>query len=172
AGIVARNSLRFQGQQEDEETGLHYNRHRYYDPVSGRFVSKDPIGLAGGINFFQYAENPTGWIDPLGLARCPTSRAARREAMRQAGIPTSQQPISQSRNASGLEYRYEVPQAGGGKIQATVQQQTMDVSHQDDPHWEAGKVKIDPISGETRMNDYGRPKIANPKGKAYYGDCP
>ncbi|WP_409071636.1 hypothetical protein [Burkholderia stagnalis] len=92
--------------------------------------------------------------------------------MRQAGIPTSQQPISQSRNASGLEYRYEIAQAGGGKIQVTVQQQTMDVSHQDDPHWEAGKVKIDPISGETRMNDYGRPKIANPKGKAYYGDCP
>lgn len=65
-----------------------------------------------------------------------------------------------------------MPQAGGGTIQATVQQQTMDVSHSEDPHWEAGKVKVDPISGETRMNDYGRPKIANPKGKAYYGDCP
>nr|WP_244131742.1 RHS repeat-associated core domain-containing protein [Burkholderia multivorans] len=74
AGIVARNSLRFQGQQEDEETGLHYNRHRYYDPSSGRFVSKDPIGLDGGINVYQYADNPTGWIDPLGLAKrcgCP-----------------------------------------------------------------------------------------------------
>nr|WP_244143596.1 RHS repeat-associated core domain-containing protein [Burkholderia multivorans] len=71
---MARNSLRFQGQQEDEETGLHYNRHRYYDPSSGRFVSKDPIGLDGGINVYQYADNPTGWIDPLGLAKrcgCP-----------------------------------------------------------------------------------------------------
>nr|WP_235986635.1 RHS repeat-associated core domain-containing protein [Burkholderia contaminans] len=37
-------------------------------PGSGRFVSKDPIGLAGGINAYQYARNPIGWIDPLGLA--------------------------------------------------------------------------------------------------------
>ncbi|WP_315855625.1 RHS repeat-associated core domain-containing protein [Burkholderia contaminans] len=71
AGIVARNSLRFQGQQADEESGLAYNRYRYYDPNSGRFVSKDPIGLAGGINVYQYAPNPVSWIDPLGLARCP-----------------------------------------------------------------------------------------------------
>ncbi|MBN3794159.1 RHS repeat-associated core domain-containing protein [Burkholderia sp. Ac-20392] len=69
AGIVARNSLRFQGQQVDEESGLAYNRHRYYDPSSGRFISKDPIGLAGGINVYQYAPNPTLWIDPLGLSR-------------------------------------------------------------------------------------------------------
>nr|WP_239483173.1 hypothetical protein [Burkholderia sp. MS455] len=67
-------------------------------------MSKDPIGLAGGINVYQYAPNSTGWIDPLGLKCRPdvSSRAARREAMRQAGIPTSQQPIAQSRNASGI----------------------------------------------------------------------
>nr|WP_244136487.1 RHS repeat-associated core domain-containing protein [Burkholderia sp. BCC0405] len=41
------NPIRFQGQYHDDETGLHYNRYRYYDPNSGRFVSKDPIGLAG-----------------------------------------------------------------------------------------------------------------------------
>ncbi|WP_230953246.1 RHS repeat-associated core domain-containing protein [Burkholderia stagnalis] len=69
AGIVPRNPLRFQGQQVDEETGLHYNRHRYYDPRTGRFVSSDPIGLDGGVNAHQYAPNPVGWIDPLGLVR-------------------------------------------------------------------------------------------------------
>ncbi len=63
------NAIRFQGQYHDEETGLHYNRYRYYDPGSGRFVSKDPIGLAGGLNVYQYAPNPIEWIDPLGLAR-------------------------------------------------------------------------------------------------------
>ncbi|CAB3774180.1 sugar-binding protein [Burkholderia paludis] len=68
AGIVPRSSLRFQGQQVDEDTGLHYNRHRYYDPSSGRFVSKDPIGLAGGLNGYQYAPNPVSWVDPLGLS--------------------------------------------------------------------------------------------------------
>ncbi|MEN8513847.1 RHS repeat-associated core domain-containing protein [Burkholderia sp. RS02] len=67
AGIT--NPLRFAGQYFDSETGLHYNRHRYYDPSSGRFVSKDPIGLAGGINVYQYAPNPVGWIDPLGLSK-------------------------------------------------------------------------------------------------------
>ncbi|WP_305888020.1 RHS repeat-associated core domain-containing protein, partial [Burkholderia ubonensis] len=72
AGITPRNLLRFQGQQVDEETGLHYNRYRYYDPASGRFVSKDPIGLDGGINVYQYAPNPVQWVDPLGLSkRCP-----------------------------------------------------------------------------------------------------
>ncbi|HDR9839443.1 TPA: HNH endonuclease, partial [Burkholderia multivorans] len=54
--------------------GLHYNRHRYYDPNSGRFVSKDPVGLVGGINVYQYAPNAVAWVDPLGLRKrigCP-----------------------------------------------------------------------------------------------------
>jgi RHS repeat-associated protein len=66
AGI--RNPIRFQGQYFDDETGLHYNRHRYYDPFSTRFTSKDPIGLLGGFNTYIYAPNPVQWIDPLGLA--------------------------------------------------------------------------------------------------------
>jgi len=61
--------LRFQGQYFDEETGLHYNRFRYYDPDCGRFISQDPIGLYGGNNLYQYAPNPVDWIDPEGLAK-------------------------------------------------------------------------------------------------------
>ncbi len=61
------NNIRFQGQYFDEESGLHYNRHRYYDPGLGQFTTQDPIGLLGGINSYQYAPNPTGWIDPFGL---------------------------------------------------------------------------------------------------------
>ena len=59
--------LRFQGQYFDAETGLHYNTFRYYDPGVGRFTTQDPIGLLGGDNLYQYAVNPTGWVDPLGL---------------------------------------------------------------------------------------------------------
>ncbi|MCG8292169.1 RHS domain-containing protein [Pseudomonas entomophila] len=64
------NPLRFQGQYYDEETGLHYNRHRYYNPQTGRYLTPDPIGLAGGVNGYLYGVNPTGWVDPLGLAAC------------------------------------------------------------------------------------------------------
>ena len=69
-----RNPLRFQGQYHDDESGLHYNRYRYYDPDTGRFISRDPIGLLGGMNVHAYAPNPVEWVDPLGLAKrvgCP-----------------------------------------------------------------------------------------------------
>ena len=73
--------LRFQGQYFDAETGLHYNRHRYYAPDTGRFTTVDPIGLAGGLNNYQYVPNPTGWVDPLGLASvlgdCPGSATSK-----------------------------------------------------------------------------------------------
>ncbi|CAA0181308.1 RHS repeat protein [Acinetobacter baumannii] len=62
------NNLRFQGQYYDLETELHYNRYRYYEPHSARYVSKDPIGLSGGINTSAYVSDPTQWIDPRGLA--------------------------------------------------------------------------------------------------------
>ncbi|MGY2366556.1 RHS repeat-associated core domain-containing protein, partial [Pseudomonas azotoformans] len=72
------NPLRFQGQYFDHESGLHYNRHRYYNPDIGRYLTPDPVKLAGGINTYQYVPNPTGWIDPLGLAcvsgNCPQQR--------------------------------------------------------------------------------------------------
>ena len=141
------NPIMFQGQYHDHETGLHYNRYRYYDPRVGRFVSKDPISYAGGLNLYAYAPNPLGLQNetlPLGSEKNPfvTSRTARRETMWKARIPTSQQPISPSKNNSGWEYRYETPQPGGGKGLASVQQQTMDVSYPDQPHWEAGKWSL------------------------------
>jgi len=60
--------IRFQGQWFDDESGLHYNRFRHYDPDTGRFISPDPIGLAGGLNLHQLTTNPSSSIDPLGLA--------------------------------------------------------------------------------------------------------
>lgn len=60
--------IKFQGQCLDTETGLHYNRFRYYDSDVGMFISRDPIGLLGGSNVFQYAPNPVMWIDPWGLS--------------------------------------------------------------------------------------------------------
>jgi len=60
--------IRMQGQQLDLETGLFYNRYRYYAPQMGRYVTQDPIGLAGGIDTYAYANgSPTTRTDPLGL---------------------------------------------------------------------------------------------------------
>ncbi len=69
--------LRFVGQVEDTETGFYYNYHRYYNPKIGRFIQHlvkvagytqpDPIGLAGGINPYVYADNnPIMKVDPSG----------------------------------------------------------------------------------------------------------
>ncbi|HCO2379834.1 TPA: RHS repeat protein [Escherichia coli] len=59
---------RLPGQQYDEESGLYYNRNRYYDPLQGRYITQDPIGLRGAWNLYQYPLNPTTKIDPLGLS--------------------------------------------------------------------------------------------------------
>ncbi|EOP0698361.1 type VI secretion system tip protein TssI/VgrG, partial [Escherichia coli] len=58
---------RLPGQQHDEESGLYYNRNRYYDPLQGRYITQDPIGLAGGWNLYNYPLNPIIRMDPLGL---------------------------------------------------------------------------------------------------------
>jgi RHS repeat-associated protein len=61
-------NVRFPGQYFDIETGLQYNYFRYYDPISGRFITSDPIGLDGGINLFAYVKNnPNKYFDPYGL---------------------------------------------------------------------------------------------------------
>ena len=63
-------NLRLPGQIEDPETGLHYNFRRYYDPSTGRYLTQDPIGLAGGDNQYRYGEaDPANVSDPTG--ECP-----------------------------------------------------------------------------------------------------
>ncbi|AWL77801.1 RHS repeat domain-containing protein [Capnocytophaga canimorsus] len=55
------------GQYEDVETGLYYNRFRYYDCNTGTYISQDPIGLAGGLAFYAYVHDVNGWVDVFGL---------------------------------------------------------------------------------------------------------
>ncbi|NEN76064.1 RHS repeat-associated core domain-containing protein [Pelistega sp. NLN82] len=63
-----------------------YNRFRYYDPESGSYISSDPIGLSGGERPFGYFDNPIGWVDPFGLAKCPSKYSHLTREQRQARI--------------------------------------------------------------------------------------
>ena len=59
--------FRYQGQYEDEDTGLYYNRFRYYSPDMGMYISSDPIGLAGGLVLYSYVHDPNFLVDKFGL---------------------------------------------------------------------------------------------------------
>jgi RHS repeat-associated protein len=63
------NRFLFQGREYSWKTGLYYFRARWYDPVTGRWLSNDPIGISGGLNQYVFCnDDPVNWIDPLGLS--------------------------------------------------------------------------------------------------------
>ncbi|HCT7201880.1 TPA: RHS repeat-associated core domain-containing protein [Escherichia coli] len=66
--------LLYAGQWQDAESGLCYNRFRYYEPETGMYLVSDPLGLLGGEQTYRYVPNPSGYVDPLGLATCPILR--------------------------------------------------------------------------------------------------
>ncbi|WP_375199425.1 RHS repeat-associated core domain-containing protein [Bacillus sp. RS11] len=67
--------FRYQGQYEDIEIGLYYNRFRYYSPIEGMYTQLDPLGLEGGNpTIYGYVSDPNIWIDPFGLITWNTAR--------------------------------------------------------------------------------------------------
>ena len=78
------NPFQYTAREFDTETGLYYYRARYYDPQIGRFISEDPPGFKGGINFYAYVQNsPTRLSDPLGL--CPPKNEVPQDPCKYAG---------------------------------------------------------------------------------------
>jgi RHS repeat-associated protein len=67
--------FRYQGQYEDAETGLYYNRFRYYSPEEGVYLSQDPIGILGGITPYSYVKDTNSLLDVYGLSVCKMSAA-------------------------------------------------------------------------------------------------
>ena len=63
--------FRYQGQYEDSETELYYNRFRYYSPDEGMYISQDPIRLLGGNNLYGYVSDTNYWVDTFGLDKIP-----------------------------------------------------------------------------------------------------
>jgi hypothetical protein len=97
------------------------------------------------------------------ITTLPSSRGARRSVMRKEGIPTSQQPKSQSKNASGRNFEYEIPKKGGGTETKGVQEKTLDRGHEGSPHWEAGSFKKN-----KQTDNHGTKRLDNNKSKQEY----
>jgi RHS repeat-associated protein len=74
-GAEVECNLRFPGHYHDAETGLHYNRFRYYSPELGRYLQSDPIGIAGGVNLYAYPASPLVHVDVRGLSHCGKKHA-------------------------------------------------------------------------------------------------
>ena len=116
-GLKANIPFRFQGQYYDEESGLHYNRFRYYDPEIARFVSQDPIGFAGSDNFYEYAPNPIRWVDPYGLAPCKKKVANPRINMEHI----FQGEINRKGQATGFHHEGSIGHSGKARIIQIIQ---------------------------------------------------
>jgi RHS repeat-associated protein len=121
------NPLRFPGQYHDPETGLHYNRFRYYAPKEGRFIQPDPLGLDGGENAASYAPHPALWTDPLGLKKRKPKGRTHIAYVGMKNTPAGPKPYSGYASAPGdvsaesvLKRRYS-----GNKMNQFVQKPTV-----------------------------------------------
>jgi RHS repeat-associated protein len=116
------NRYLFQGREYSWDTGLYYFRARWYDPVTGRWLSPDPIGISGGMNQYAFCGNsPVNFVDPLGLAAgnpYGTADAAAIAALSDA-IPLS---VAAHREYSGLVYKMPNGHCGRANppFQATI----------------------------------------------------
>ena len=117
--FIEQQNLRFQGQYLDRETGLHYNTFRFYDPDVGRFTTPDPIGLAGGINFYQYAPNPVGWVDPLGFTCTKAFNKRSNIAIRWVGKLSGKTPQQVETMLLGKGYTKSITNLTTNKTQHT-----------------------------------------------------
>ena len=114
--------LAFAGQYRDSESGLCYNRFRYYDPDGGCYISPDPIGVLGGESNYGYVHNPVGWVDPFGLAGCSSKGFNKRDRItsRWTDRLTGKKPADVHDYLTSKGWSRTYPQAGKpGAIQHT-----------------------------------------------------
>ena len=179
-GDEVRCPIRFPGQWHDEESGLHYNRFRYYDPETGHFLCRDPVGLAGGLNEYLYTRNPINWIDPWGLTdecngdsdgdkKKPDESAwdvanipeSLREKMRKKGLPGGGEvPFipKPKTNKKGDQILDNQPIPAGpkkGDRGPIDSQDRVWRRHKDEKHGDHWDVQIDGGSDQLNINDDG-----------------
>ena len=103
AGALVEYNLRWPGHYFDPDTGLHYNRFRYYEPRLGRYLESDPLGCAGSVNLYAYTKNPLVGVDVLGLHDEEAHPAAER------GRPTHERPPMPAKAAKAAKRQATVP---------------------------------------------------------------
>lgn len=131
-------NLRFQGQYLDNETGLHYNTFRHYDPEVGRYVSQDPIGLDGGLNLSRYGQNPIGWIEPWGWECWSTARKNYWKAEAKAPSRTYS-PANLVRMAEGKAPKMTVEVISRKTDKISIKEYTLELHHNDIPQRVGGE---------------------------------
>jgi RHS repeat-associated protein len=146
-------AIRFQGQYHDNETNLHYNFKRYYDPECGTYISQDPIRLRGGENLYQYAPNPISWIDPYGLANCPRDNNGRFRSSQDIAEEMTNLPLLANRNPG--EIRQILRRRG--YVQGTGSA-TSEVWLKNLPDGQTAAVRIDRPQGQPGMASH-RPHV-------------
>jgi RHS repeat-associated protein len=155
--------FRLPGQYEDPETGLYYNRFRYYDAESGQYASQDPIGLAGGLEAHAYVHDPLTWMDPLGLSGCgktPTITAdeLRNKSRAEIGELAARKgliPIGAADAKSGLRKKWKDPVNGNERLR-------LDRGHVDSKTgmpYDNPRAAVDHVHG---LEPDGRTKIRDP----------
>ena len=114
--------FRYPGQYEDVETGLYYNRFRYYDPEAGNYISQDPIRLRGGISLYNYVSNPGAYVDLYGLTdKCKLFQEKLAQVKKYSGILNGKTPAQVEAELLKKGFTKSFPQsATPGAIQHTV----------------------------------------------------
>lgn len=98
--------LRFPGQYEDAETGLYYNRFRYYDPELRGYTQADPIGLAGGQQAHTYVADPTYYGDPYGLSKSCGVKTPRQQRIDELTRQNYERRLNEMINSQEYVFRY------------------------------------------------------------------
>ena len=106
------NPIRMQGQYEDQETGLYYNRYRYFDANICAYVSQDPLGLLAGSNVYSYPFNPLRYTDPLGL-KCPELGTGDEPKV------TEKKTHGNSKSSTKKQHGYEIKEKATGDVGKT-----------------------------------------------------
>ncbi len=150
------NRFRFTGREYDSETGLYFLRARYYDPQIGRFISEDPSGFNGGLNFYVYVANsPTNSVDPFGLASIPAPAGQPPVLVPGGGSGNGWRWNPNPQNTRGGSWGPQTPLPGQGQPSA---------SWDPDGHWDVddgngNRQRYDPDGKPiTPQQAHGKPK--------------